>query len=134
MRALVLGRAVDRYGETRVMRAGAICLAVGLFSIPLPTFALGTVAAMTLVPVGTALLFPSLSALVSHRAPRAEIGQTLGVQQSFGGMARVIAPLWATAVLEIDLALPFFISALVVAFVTVLAFSVKPRVVLSEAA
>ncbi len=134
MRALVLGRAVDRFGETRVMRAGAICLTTGLFLIPLPTFALGTIAVMTLVPIGTALLFPNVSALVSHRAPRAEIGQTLGVQQSFGGMARVIAPLWATAVLEIDLAAPFFFSALVVAFVTVLAFSVKPQARLSEAA
>ena len=62
------------------------------------------------------------------------MGQTLGVQQSFGAMARVIAPLWATAVLSIDVALPFVFSALVVAFGTVLAFSVKQEVALSEAA
>ena len=134
MRAVVLGRAVDRFGETRVMRAGAIFLALGLFLIPLPTFVLGTAAAMAFVPIGTALLFPNVSALVSHRAPRDEVGQTLGVQQSFGGMARVIAPLWATAVLQLDMSLPFFISAGVVGLVTLLAFNVKEEVVVAEAA
>ena len=134
MRAVVLGRAVDRFGEIRVMRTGAISLALGLFLIPLPTFVLGTAVVMSLVPIGTALLFPNVSALISHRALKTEVGQTLGVQQSFGGMARVVAPLWATAVLEIDLSLPFFVAAGVVALVTLLAFSVKQAVAVPEAA
>ncbi len=134
MRAIVLGRAVDRFGETNVMRTGAVSLGLGLLLIPIPTFIWGFVAVITLVPIGTALLFPCNTAMVSHRALEHEVGQTLGVQQSFGGMARVIAPLWATAALEINLALPFFFSALVVAFVTMLAFSVKQEVALSEAA
>ncbi len=74
MRAVVLGRAVDRFGETRVMRAGAISLAIGLFAIPLPTFLIGTAIIMSFVPIGTALLFPNVSALVSFRAPKAELG------------------------------------------------------------
>ena len=134
MRAVVLGRAVDRFGETRVMRAGAISLAIGLFAIPLPTFLIGTAIIMSFVPIGTALLFPNVSALVSFRAPRAELGQMLGVQQSFGGVSRVIAPLWATAAFQLGPALPFFISAGVVAVVTLLAFSVKPAAVVAEAA
>ena len=133
MRAVVLGKAVDRFGETRVMRAGAILLAIGLFAIPLPTFLVGTVIVMSLVPIGTALLFPNVSALVSFRTPNAELGQMLGVQQSFGGVARVIAPLWATAAFQLGPSLPFFISAGVVAVVTLLAFSVKPAAVVAEA-
>ena len=134
MRAVVLGRAVDRFGETRVMRAGAISLAIGLFAIPLPTFLVGTAIIMIFVPIGTALLFPNVSALVSFRAPKAELGQMLGVQQSFGGVSRVIAPLWATAAFQLGPSLPFFISAGVVALVTLLAFSVKPAAVVAEAA
>ena len=134
MRAVVLGKAVDRFGETRVMRAGAILLAIGLFAIPLPTFLVGTVIVMSLVPIGTALLFPNVSALVSFRTPNAELGQMLGVQQSFGGVARVMAPLWATAAFQLGPSLPFFISAGVVAVVTLLAFSVKPMAVAAEAA
>ncbi len=134
MRAVVLGKAVDRFGETRVMRAGAISLAIGLFAIPLPTLLVGTVIVMSLVPIGTALLFPNVSALVSFRTPNAELGQMLGVQQSFGGVARVIAPLWATAAFQLGPSLPFFISAGVVAVVTLLAFSVKPMAVAAEVA
>ena len=134
MRAIVLGKAVDRFGETRVMRAGAISLAIGLFAIPLPTFLIGTAIVISFVPIGTALLFPNVSALVSFRTPKAELGQMLGVQQSFGGVARVIAPLWATAAFQLGPSLPFFISAGVVAVVTLLAFSVKPMAVAAEAA
>ena len=134
MRAIVLGKAVDRFGETRVMRAGAISLAIGLFAIPLPTFLIGTAIVISFVPIGTALLFPNVSALVSFRAPKAELGQMLGVQQSFGGVSRVIAPLWATAAFQLGPSLPFFISAGVVALVTLLAFSVKPAAVVAEAA
>ncbi|MCH7777294.1 MAG: MFS transporter [Gemmatimonadetes bacterium] len=133
MRAIVLGKAVDRFGETRVMRAGAVSLAIGLFAIPLPTFLIGTAIVISLVPIGTALLFPNVSALVSFRTPKAELGQMLGVQQSFGGVARVIAPLWATAAFQLGPSLPFFISAGVVAVVTLLAFSVKPMAVAAEA-
>ncbi len=134
MRAVVLGKAVDRFGETRVMRAGALSLAIGLFAIPLPTFLIGTAIVITFVPIGTALLFPNVSALVMHRVPREELGKTLGVQQSFGGVSRVIAPLWATAVFGLGPTLPFFISAGVVGLVTLIAFSVKVAVPVAEAA
>ena len=132
MRALVLGKAVDTFGETRVMRAGAISLALGLFAIPFPATLLGTAAVMSLVPIGTALLFPNCSALVTHRAPPDQLGQVLGVQQSFGGMARVLAPVWATAVFQVGPTVPFFVSAGVVGIVTLLAFNVKHVVAVSE--
>lgn len=125
MRALVLGKVVDLFGETRVMRAGTMSLALGLFLIPFPPTLLATAGVMSLVPIGTALLFPNCSALVSHRAPPAQLGQVLGVQQSFGGMARVLAPLWATAVFQVGPRVPFFVSSGVVAIVTLLAFNVK---------
>lgn len=125
MRAIVLGRLVDRFGETRVMRMGAALLCLGLLSIPLPQNVLLAGLAMALVPIGTALLFPSVSALVSHRTERNEIGQMLGVQQQFGGVARVAAPLWATAVYQaLGITMPFFIAAGVVGFVGFLTFGV----------
>jgi len=126
MRAIVLGRLVDRFGEARVMRMGAGCLALGLFSIPLPHTVVLTAVVMGLVPIGTALLFPSLSALVSHQAPRSQLGQTLGVQQTFGGVARVVAPIWSTAVYQVfGITYPFVIASAVVVFVSFLTFGVK---------
>ena len=64
-----------------------------------------------LVPIGTALLFPATTALVSWRARREETGQVMGVQQAMGSVARIIGPLWATWIYERDVRYPFWISA-----------------------
>lgn len=119
MRAILLGPAVRRFGEVMVVRLGALSLVVGLTLIPLAAnvdaeraVQLGVLSLVALfVPVGTALLFPSTTALVSRRAARGETGQTLGVQQSFGGVSRLLAPLWAGLVFEADIRYPFWLAA-----------------------
>jgi hypothetical protein len=56
-RAVVLGKAIDLFGEARLSRYGSALLALGLASIPLarsiPTLAI----AVALVPLGTAAAF-----------------------------------------------------------------------------
>ena len=126
MRAVILGKLIDRFGETRVMRMGAVLLALGLAAVPLPGTVLTLSLIIALVPIGTALLFPATSALVTHRAPRAELGQVLGVQQAFGSVARVIAPIWAAAAFQgLGHPVPFYIAGGVVAFVALLSLGVK---------
>ena len=127
MRAIILGKVVDRFGEIITMRAGAMILATGLLSIGLAENVFGLIAVISLVPIGTALLFPSVSAVITHRAERRELGQTLGVQQSFGGVSRVVAPLWSTWVFqEAGHEAPFYIAAGIVAVVVYLSMRVKP--------
>jgi len=129
MRAIVLGRMVDRFGETRVMRIGALFLAAGLFTIPIPDKVWLATLALALVPVGTALLFPTTSAQVSHCSLTDEMGQTLGVQQLFGGMSRVVAPIWATAAyVALGWSQPFYVASFLVGVVALLTFGVKPPV------
>jgi multidrug resistance protein len=119
MRALLLGPAVRRFGDVGVMRLGTLSLVLGLASMPLPgtldlplpaRFALLALIAL-FVPVGTALLFPATTALVSRRSARGETGQTLGVQQSFGGVSRMLGPLWAGALFEIGIGYPFWVAS-----------------------
>ncbi len=127
MRALILGKLVDRFGETRVMQLGAALLALGLFTIPLPGTVLPLALTIALVPIGTACLFPSCTALVTQRAGEHQRGQILGVQQTFGGAARVIAPIWATAAFQgLGASVPFFGAGAVVVFVALLALRVTP--------
>jgi len=117
---------VDWLGETRVMRLGTLSLGLGILLIPLPGSVPMLALVMSFVPVGTACLFPSVSALVTHRAHREELGQTLGVQQAFGGMARVIGPIWATAAFQgLGVRVPFFVAAVVVGIVALIAFRVR---------
>ncbi len=129
MRALILGKMVDRFGETGVMRMGALAVGVGMAGMPLAPNILTLAAVMTLFPIGTALLYPATSALVTHRAPKTELGQTLGVQQAFGAVARILAPIWATAAFQVlGIGVPFYIAGGILAVVCLLSFGVRPAV------
>ncbi|MFP5288275.1 MAG: MFS transporter [Thermoanaerobaculia bacterium] len=96
MRAVMLGPMVRRFGEIGVTRLGAASLVLGLAGIPFTRGSLLLLGLVVLfVPVGTALLFPATTSLVSRSAARSETGQVLGVQQSFGGVSRMVGPLWS---------------------------------------
>jgi MFS family permease len=125
MRAVILGWLVDRLGETRVMRIGAVLLALGMLLFPLPHDLVLMAVVAALVPCGTALLFPSVTALVSHQADPSELGQSLGVQQAFGGVARVVGPVWATPAFQgMGPSVPFLIAAAIVGVTGLLALRV----------
>ena len=125
MRAVILGRVIDALGEVRVMRFGALSLAAGLALTPLPASIPLLALVIALVPIGTALLFPATTALVTHLAPDRERGQVLGVQQTFGGITRVIAPIWATAAFQtLGIEVPFYMAGLVVGIVVLLTLKV----------
>jgi len=119
MRAILLGPTVRRFGEVGVMRMGAFSLVLGLAGMPLVASVdasrperLALLALVVLfVPVGTALLFPATTALVSWRGRQEEMGQIMGVQQFMGAVARVVGPLWAGVVFEKDVRYPFWLAA-----------------------
>lgn len=114
-RAVVLGRLVDRLGEARLSRVGTLLLTVGLAALPF-THGLGSLAAVVaLVPLGTAFTFPCVTALLSRVIGRHERGLYMGVQQTFGGVARVAGPLWAGWAWDhLGLGVPFWTSAALV--------------------
>ena len=66
------------------MRMGALLLVAGLALYPLPPTIWLLALVIPLVPMGTALLFPSVTALSSGAADPRAVGQTMGVQQAFG--------------------------------------------------
>jgi MFS family permease len=135
MRAGILGTLVSRFGEVRLMRAGALLLAVGLAAFPLPRHLAAFIPVMLLVPVGSALLFPATSALLTQRCKRTELGQVLGVQQAFGGMARIFGPIWAGAAFEkLGPSVPFEVAGVVVFGVSLLAARVRPAAELTPEA
>jgi len=124
LRSLLLGPIVDRIGETWAMRTGALALVVGLLLYPLASSITILLCIMPLVPIGTALLFPATTSLIASHTDPGEIGTVMGVAQTWAGMARVIAPLFATAAFERAVWMPFVLGAAIVAVVTVLAFRV----------
>ncbi len=116
MRTVVLGPAVSRFREIGVMRLGLLTLAAGLALMPLASNVWLFALAMLAIPMGTSLLFPATSSLVTRYAPRAEVGQTLGLQQAFGGVARMVGPIAAGALFEhAGMRSPFFAASALMA-------------------
>ena len=126
MRSVLLGPAVRRFGERGVLRIGLASLAAGFALQPLaPTLAQFFVV-ISLIPVGTALLFPATSSLVSRYAERHELGATMGVQQAYGGVARLVGPIWAGAAFETwGPGAPFWISSALAAATLIFAFGLE---------
>ena len=101
MRSLLLGPIVDRIGESWAMRVGTLLLAAGLLLYPIPQ-SLWPLAGRSfpLVPIGTALPVPATTSLMSRYSDPRELGTTMGVAQTFAGLARVVAPLLATMIFQ----------------------------------
>jgi uncharacterized protein YaaW (UPF0174 family) len=85
------------------------------------------VAFLTLVPAGTALLFPASTSLVSQRTEPHELGLVMGAQQTFRGVMSIVGPVGATLAFDkLGHGVPFFIAAGVVAVAGLLAVR-EPR-------
>ena len=126
MRSVLLGPIVDRLGELWTMRLGTVLLALGLWLYPTPESLWAFAAVIPLVPIGTALLFPSTTSLMSRQSDPRELGTTMGVAQTFAGLARVAAPLLATMAFQrIGHGAPFYLAGACVAVVGLLAFQMQ---------
>src|SRR5256885_1400118 len=94
-RAGILGRMVDRFGEAQLSRIGLTLLATGLATLPLAHGFAALAITVALIPLGTAFTFPCVTSMLSRVISSKERGLYMGVQQTFGGLSRVIVPLWA---------------------------------------
>jgi MFS family permease len=118
-RVLLLGRMVDWLGEANLSRLGLVLLTAGTLGMPLSRN-LGMLGiAVALLPLGTAFTFPCVTALLSRVTSQRERGLYMGMQQTYGGVARIIAPLffgWSYD--HLGVSSPYFFSAVFI-FATV---------------
>jgi MFS family permease len=115
VRALVLGRAVDRLGEARLSRLGIVFLAAGLIATGLAHSGPALALAFTLMPIGTAFLFPCVTGLLSRIVHSGDRGLYMGVQHTFGGISRVAFPVSAGLLMDrFAVGVPFWIAGLLV--------------------
>jgi MFS family permease len=113
VRTLVLGRMVDRLGEARLSALGIVLLAAGLAATGLahgwPVLLLG----FTLMPLGTAFLFPCVTSLLSRVVPAGDRGLYMGVQHTWGGVSRVVFPVAAGLLMDrFGVGVPYWAAAL----------------------
>ncbi len=86
--------------------------------------------AVALIPLGTAFTFPCVTALLSRVISPRERGLYMGMQQTYGGVARAFAPLffgWSFDTLGVSSPY-FFSSAFIVATIFLATRTAKRRV------
>ncbi|HWF89239.1 MAG TPA: MFS transporter [Pyrinomonadaceae bacterium] len=93
-RVLLLGRMVDWLGETKLSRLGLSLLALGVMGMSQSHTLWMLGIAVALIPLGTAFTFPCVTALLSRVISPRERGLYMGMQQTYGGVARALAPLF----------------------------------------
>ncbi|OLC08197.1 MAG: hypothetical protein AUH42_02180 [Gemmatimonadetes bacterium 13_1_40CM_70_11] len=136
MRVWLVGWFNERFGEVRTMQIGTVLLGLGLALMPLPAVLVqgGGAPAMALfivflvlVPMGTALLFPASTSLVSQRSDKEEVGLMMGAQQTFRGIMSIAGPVGATLAFDaFGHGVPFLLAAGIVGVAFVLAVR-EPR-------
>jgi MFS family permease len=115
VRSILLGHAVDRLGEPRVSRLGIVSLAAGLAATGLAHGGWLLLLGFTLMPIGTGLLFPCVTGMLSRVVPTPDLGLYMGVQHTFGGVSRVAFPIAAGFMMDgLGVGVPFWVSGLLV--------------------
>jgi DHA1 family tetracycline resistance protein-like MFS transporter len=136
MQGGAIGRLVKKMGEPRLIALSLVLTAASFLWIPFLKGAsqlswnvllqhegipwVWLLLALALLSVGTSLTRPPLFGLLSNLTPAHEQGATIGVAQAAGSLARILGPVFATALLASSPPLPYLICAAVLLATTVL--------------
>ena len=133
-RVFVLGKMVDWLGEARLSRLGTVLLAFGTATLPFAPSVGWAALSIAFWPLGTAFTFPAVTAMLSKVISNEERGLFMGVQQTFGGISRVIFPIalgWAFD--HLVPGAPFWISATIVILTLSFSFALPASVTVRKA-
>jgi DHA1 family tetracycline resistance protein-like MFS transporter len=115
VQGVLVRRLVARFGEARLVVAGAALLIAGYLGLGAAASVPVLLFTTALIALGLGVTTPTLSSLVSRRSLAVEQGEILGAYQSMGSLGRVFGPFgaenlylrlgpdwphWAAAVLE----------------------------------
>ncbi|SRR5579875_235776 len=134
----LIGRLSKRFGEKKLVVAGSLLVALGLFLTPLTSSQPVLYAALALLAVGSGIVNPSNQSILSKLAASEQVGGVMGVGQSLSTLGRILGPIAGGAAFQcLGMASPYDIGAAVmlVAFAVALALPrpVRPQEAASDA-
>ncbi len=115
--ALVQGgfvrRKANQIGEGKVALMGLVTLVPGLIAISFAQNSLILYFGLFFLSVGSAMIIPCLTSLVSFYAPENKQGEAIGIFRSLGSLGRVIGPIIASLIYwKYGSAYPYLIGCL----------------------
>ncbi|MGB7770184.1 MAG: MFS transporter [Verrucomicrobiia bacterium] len=92
----MIHRLVKSFGEPRLIFGSLIIFAAGLLALPFQIHLTGLLIALAVLAIGSGLNRAPVFGLISIKSSPHEQGANLGVAQSFGALARIVGPIFAT--------------------------------------
>jgi multidrug resistance protein len=125
----LVGRAVKYFGEYKLVTMGCV-MSIAAFAM-IPWVTPETFIPFELIPFGLLALAngcitPSITSLLSKAAESHEVGQVLGVNQSFGSVARAAGMALSGFLYGMDFRVPFLASAAIMIVSVWLATVIRP--------
>ena len=112
----MVGKLVLRFGEHRLVAAGIYLCIVAFALIPWvtrDTFIPFELIAFSLLALANGCITPSITSLLSKSCSPLELGQVLGVNQSFGSLARAAGMAFSGLIYGIEFHMPFLLAAII---------------------
>lgn len=110
LQGVVVGRAINRFGEIPLSRAALIVAAIGYLLVTRANNLWTLILFVGVQNLGSAFLSPSLSSYISKHTRDGQ-GTAMGMQQSFMSLGRVAGPLWGGMVFNIGYSMPYYTGA-----------------------
>jgi DHA1 family multidrug resistance protein-like MFS transporter len=109
---LLTGPATRRWGEVKVIKTSLLASAIGFVLMLLAVDFATVLLTVGFFVLANTMLRPSLSSLISKMAREGQ-GLAMGLTNSFMSLGRVVGPLWAGFLFDINIHLPYLSGAMV---------------------
>ena len=120
IQAGVTGPVTRRFGEARAIKASLIVSAVGFVLMLLAGGFATVLLTVAFFICGDAMIRPSVAALISKRSAGGQ-GVAMGLTNAFMSLGRIVGPLWAGTMFDLDVSLPYLSGAVILLLIFVMA-------------
>lgn len=114
VQGVLTGPATRRWGDKAVIQASLIGSAAGFVVMLFANTSLQVLITVGIFMFSNSMLRPSISAMISRDAETGQ-GVAMGLNNSFMSLGRIIGPIWAGLLFDVNLSLPYISSAAVMA-------------------
>ena len=112
MQGVMIGPLTHRFGEVKVLKGGLLVSMLGFTALALLQSKWGMIASVLVFNLGSTLLTPSVTSLISQRSKPEQQGEAMGINNSFQSLGRSVGPLWAGFAFDLYPTLSFWTGAL----------------------
>jgi len=101
-----------RWGEVRIVQGSLLVSALGFGLMLLARDFIGVLITVGIFVLGNAMLRPVIASLTSKRAPGGQ-GIAMGLSNAFMSLGRILGPLWAGFLYDVDITYPYLSGGVV---------------------